>query len=111
MTASERNSLKEKIAAEIETLKADIDALRDSIKPIPPDAAIGRLTRMEMIGNKGICEANFRSAQTKLSKLESALKRIDSVDFGICVECEEPIPLKRLMIVPETLRCVHCMET
>ena len=27
-----------------------------------------------------------------------------------CVECEEPIPLARLKILPKTTTCVNCME-
>ena len=31
-------------------------------------------------------------------------------DFGICIECDEPIPFARLMILPETSLCVVCAE-
>ncbi|MBW1833433.1 MAG: TraR/DksA C4-type zinc finger protein [Deltaproteobacteria bacterium] len=35
---------------------------------------------------------------------------IDDPDFGLCCECEEPIPFARLMIMPESDLCVKCAE-
>ncbi|MCP4715287.1 MAG: hypothetical protein GY868_09235, partial [Deltaproteobacteria bacterium] len=33
---------------------------------------------------------------------------IDDPDFGLCAECGEPIPFKRLMIMPGSTLCVGC---
>jgi DnaK suppressor protein len=52
----------------------------------------------------------LRTAKDTRSKLERALARIDHPDFGLCRECEEPIPSARLMILPETDLCVQCAE-
>jgi len=38
------------------------------------------------------------------------LRMINDPDFGLCRECEEPIPFARLMIVPESDLCVQCAE-
>ena len=75
-----------------------------------PDNAIGRLTRMEAINSKSINEAALNHAKQTLSKMERALMMIDNPDFGLCRECEEPIPLGRLMIVPESDLCVQCAQ-
>jgi DnaK suppressor protein len=42
--------------------------------------------------------------------MERALTMIDDPDFGLCHECEEPIPFARLMIMPESDLCVKCAE-
>jgi DnaK suppressor protein len=42
--------------------------------------------------------------------MERALTMIDDPDFGLCCECEEPIPFARLMIMPESDLCVKCAE-
>jgi DnaK suppressor protein len=39
------------------------------------------------------------------------MRKIDHPDFGLCRECEEPIPPTRLMILSETDLCVQCAET
>ncbi len=59
---------------------------------------------------KSINEAALSKAQQTLSKMERALKMIHDPDFGLCRECEEPIPFARLMIVPESDLCVECAE-
>ena len=110
MNNEDKGLLKEKILEEIEGLKKNIAFLEEMSKPVAPDAAIGRLTRMEAINSKSINDINLKSAKNRLSRLQSALNRIDGENFGICVNCGEPIPVKRLMIIPESLKCVECME-
>lgn len=43
-------------------------------------------------------------------KLEVALERIDSGEFGICIICEKLIPEERMMEVPNATKCVDCKE-
>jgi len=45
-----------------------------------------------------------------LMEIGAALKRIDNGDFGICLECEEPISPKRLAALPWAGYCLHCQE-
>jgi|GEM_PF-281804 len=44
----------------------------------------------------------------RLEKIDEAIKRIDEDSYGICVECEKPIPKKRLEFLPFALRCLEC---
>jgi DnaK suppressor protein len=49
--------------------------------------------------------------KNELNRIEALLERIKhDQDFGICEECERPIPEARLMIVPEAVLCVACQE-
>ena len=110
MREQEKKKLTSQIRAKIETVKKDIVSYTELSQPVPPDDAIGRLTRMDAIGNKSINEAALRESRNTLAKLERALKMIDRPGFGICIECEEPIPIARLMIMPESDMCVACAE-
>jgi DnaK suppressor protein len=110
MQEQEREILADQIRAKIETVTKDIVSYTELSQPVAPDDAIGRLTRMDAIGNKSINEAALREAQNTLAKLERALKIIDQPRFGLCRECGEPIPLARLMIMPESDMCVECAE-
>ncbi|MGS2761853.1 TraR/DksA family transcriptional regulator [Sinomicrobium sp. M5D2P9] len=29
-------------------------------------------------------------------------------DFGICIKCKKPIPMGRIMAMPQSTLCVHC---
>ena len=108
MEKKQKEKLRNLIREKIEVQKKDITSYKELIKPISPDNAIGRLTRMEAISSKSINEAALSGAKRILSGLESALKMTDDPDFGLCRVCEEPIPFGRLMIMPESDLCVQC---
>jgi DnaK suppressor protein len=105
-----REKLKDHIKKKIEDLKKDITSYQLISRPVSPDNAIGRLTRMEAINSKSINEAALKKSKQTLLKMERALMLINDPDFGLCRECEEPIPFARLMIVPESDLCVQCAE-
>jgi len=46
----------------------------------------------------------------KLTQIEDALRRIDNKTYGVCEECGEKIPDKRLLINPHFLTCISCAE-
>jgi DnaK suppressor protein len=45
-----------------------------------------------------------------LREVSDALHRIDHDHYGICLECDEPISVKRLEAVPWARYCVTCQE-
>ena len=47
---------------------------------------------------------------TALHEVEAALERIADGSYGICTDCDEPIPPKRLVARPAAPRCVGCQE-
>ena len=110
MKSERKEELESHIREKIGGLQEDIRSYEQLTRPISPDNAIGRLSRMEAISSKSINEAALRQAKYTLSRLERALKEMDGPDFGLCRECEEPIPFARLMIMPETDLCVECAE-
>ena len=110
METEKREQLKDHIKKKIEDLKENIKSYQVLTQPVVPDNAIGRLTRMEAINSKSINEAALNKSKQTLSKMERALMMINDPVFGLCRECEEPIPFARLMIVPESDLCVQCAE-
>ena len=40
--------------------------------------------------------------------LDSALLRVETGTYGVCVSCHNPIPYARLLAMPETSYCVGC---
>ena len=97
--------------AEIEGLKAEIPRLTELMKPIAPDNAIGRISRMDNIVNQSVAKAQLSKAKARLVRLKEAVKRVDTdEDFGECIDCGDPIPMARLKVMPETEMCVECAE-
>ena len=46
----------------------------------------------------------------QLRLIDEALDRIESGDYGVCLNCEEDIPHKRLNALPWAKFCVPCQE-
>jgi RNA polymerase-binding protein DksA len=44
----------------------------------------------------------------QLEDIEAAISRIDHGTYGLCVDCEKPIPRKRLEVLPFARRCLAC---
>lgn len=110
MNDEQKIELKKLLNKDIEELKKAIDLVQKTVKPVAPDNAIGRLTRMEAIISKNINEATLRSSKNRREKLEMALGNIDRPEFGICTSCDKPIPLGRLRVLPESNMCVKCID-
>ena len=110
MKAEQKIQFKAAVQEKIISLKQDIDTFKALTRPVSPDNAIGRLTRMEAINAKSINEAALDKACQTLARLERVLPRIDHPEFGLCRACETPIPFARLIILPETDLCVPCAE-
>lgn len=109
MDKEQRDKLKNIIEEQIAELKSDIEELRELTKPIPLDASIGRISRMDAINNKTINEASLREKKKLLQRLEKAAEKIDTKEFGICTKCGKEIPYGRLEYMPHTTRCVQCV--
>lgn len=107
----QRQELRQHMEASLAEAETEIERLKEIIAPVAPDSAIGRLTRMEAIQSKSVSEANLRKAQSRHTSLKRAMRRLEEdEEFGVCDACEEPIPYKRILLVPSTTRCVACAE-
>lgn len=109
MTEEQKEQLTDIIDQKIAELENDIAELQELTKPIPLDASIGRISRMDAINNKTINEASLREKKKILKRLEKTLDNTQSKDFGICTRCGEEIPYGRLEYMPHTTRCVKCV--
>ena len=108
MTTQEKVALKEIIEKKIVSIDDQIEDLKELTKPIAPDCAIGRVSRMDAINNKAINDNALSKKRQQLQGLQDALENIDMPDFGKCISCGAPIPIGRILLVPESRICVKC---
>ena len=92
----------------MKALKAKIIEYKELTKPIPPENAIGRVSRMDAINNKSVNEAALRIAEQKYINMGRALEKIDLDYFGLCTGCGKEIPVGRIMLMPGSTKCVKC---
>lgn len=68
----------------------------------------GRLSRMDALQLQAMAKAGQARAQVELRRIDAALARIKSGDFGCCIDCEKPIAPARLEANPTVTLCVDC---
>ena len=105
---NDKDLIKNRIKEEVEITRHLILKYKDLTKPIPPENAIGRISRMDAINNRSVNESALRKAELKLKNLQVALTKVDDSDFGICIKCKRPIPLGRILLMPQAISCVNC---
>lgn len=110
MNSVEIAEIEKLIKREIEKTDKLVAEYRDMTKPISPDDAIGRISRMDAINNKSVAEAALRTAESKLNRLKDVRGKIHNKDFGICRKCGQQIPIQRILLVPQAPFCVNCAQ-
>jgi RNA polymerase-binding transcription factor DksA len=55
-----------------------------------------------------ISDAEAGRHRVEMAEIEHALQRLDAGSYGNCIDCDEPIPLARLRVLPAALRCASC---
>jgi DnaK suppressor protein len=79
-------------------------------QPVSLDEPIGRLSRMDAMQQQSMVQANRRTTQTRLIRIEAALRRHASDEYGFCMGCEEEIGYARLKAQPEAPFCIDCQS-
>ena len=110
MDKSQIEEIKLKLQTEIESTQQKINNYTELCKPIAPENAIGRVSRMDAINNKSVVEAALREAKQKMQQLQLMETKTDDENFGSCIKCKQPIPFGRLMIRPHSKFCVDCAQ-
>ena len=99
-------------------LVAQRDALRGdgplAIKPLRDDATSKIDNDVKSLHEMHQIIASRRNTVRTGSQrqIEAAIKRMDRYpdEYGLCEECEEPIPLPRLTLMPWSIHCVRCLS-
>jgi DnaK suppressor protein len=60
------------------------------------------------LNDREVNEYALQTATKKLVALQRTLSKIEEENFGNCIRCGNPIPIARLMAVPEATKCLEC---
>ena len=110
MNKEDKQDIKKRILEELKKTEELILDYKESTKPISPENAIGRVSRMDAINNKSVVEAALRKAEEKFNKLKLVLDTVNDADFGLCMRCGNPIPIGRILLMPQSRNCVRCAQ-
>lgn len=71
---------------------------------------VGRLSRMDAMQAQAMSVEAKRRREIELSRIKSALKRIEDDSYGECLQCFEMISIARLEHNPSAPLCIQCAE-
>lgn len=92
-----------------EILKS-LELIHETAKPVDLNCPIGRLSRMDEMQQQQMALNSKQQLRIDLTLLEQAFKRLNTGDYGICLNCEEEISEKRLIAKPEAAFCTLCQK-
>ncbi len=95
--------LERKAQLEVELVRLSRDRVSDNQVGDPGDQALS--STMEDI-NISLQNTELR----EYNAISQALKMIDQGEYGICIDCKQPISERRLLLYPNATRCLACQE-
>lgn len=108
MTEEQLTHLRSIMISRIEAIEASLAEDDPESKPVAPDVAIGRLSRLESMQFQQMNLAQQRRQQEERGRLKNALERIDKGSYGTCAYCLSPISYERLEAMPDAIVCMSC---
>jgi len=109
-------------AADPAAIRSTLEALRrqvlaetehgaEAAQPVELDQTrVGRLSRMDALQGQEMARAAERRRDAELRKIDAALARLDSGDYGWCARCGGEIAAERLGLDPAVPVCIDCAK-
>lgn len=79
-------------ATDLAGAQAEMIDMAQALEQIDREQSLGELERKELVA------------------VERAIAKLSGGNFGVCEDCDEAIPAKRLMVLPEARLCARCQE-
>lgn len=112
-SAMDPDVARDALHAERERIERDLAQLRGELVDPGRDSAerlgAGSDIPVETFSDE-LDEGMEEDLRASLDEVEEALRRVDEGTYGLCVDCGEPIPDKRLVALPASARCMDCQR-
>lgn len=93
---AKKAELSSSVRSKLDTLTGPSGAAMEDLAPVFTDQFIAlRINSLDYL---------------QLKLIEAALVRIDSEEYGVCMDCGSPIAGARLDAIPWAVRCIGCQE-
>lgn len=100
----------EKYQALLQAKEAELVNLLKRRDGIAIEKAADALDEVRLAADRELMIHTLDRESLRLREVRAALARIEDGSYGICLNCEQPIPKKRLDAVPWAAYCVRCQE-
>jgi len=110
-----RGNAGRRIEQDLDTALSRLHQLGGAVAVLELPGAIGdnspfadEVDEIQASASREVGLATRELLQTRVNRLSAALDRLNEGEYGVCVECAEPIVPARLDAVPEVQTCVRC---
>lgn len=101
------DKIRQELSSRRDELRTRLDKINeDYADPLNKDSS----EQAVELENAEVLGVIHREAFHELDQINATLERIERDDYGNCVTCGMPIPVRRLEIIPYTTFCVNCAE-
>ncbi len=107
----DRDYFKKRLLERQEEISRGLEAQKKTSAPVELDQArVGRLSRMDAMQQQEMSKASAHLVNLERQRIQTALKRMKSGEYGYCIFCDDEINVKRLDFDPSILICIDCAE-
>lgn len=99
------NAERARIAHDLDQLRAGTGSDRDSADRLGAGSDDAVATFEDEL-DEGVVD----DLKANLDEVDAALARIAVGTYGVCIDCGEAIPEKRLTALPASARCIECQR-
>ncbi len=107
MDGKERETVKDRLEAELAETMAELDSLE---KKVQVEVEYGLGEGDPSIYEREINMALRRRTRRKVRSLQEALTRFEEGTYGICERCGRQVAAQRLEALPEARLCIDCAQ-
>ncbi len=101
----------ESLRAQLESKKAELTSRLERITAnLRRGYEADSKERAKQMEDSEVVDALGNEAREEIFKISAAMKRIDTGEFGACVECGAAIDPDRLAAYPYADECIECAE-
>lgn len=101
------NDLRAILLQKKEELDARLTRITSNVRRGLDSDSEERATELE---GSEVVDALGNEAREEIEKISAALKRMESGQFGLCMECAEPIGHRRINAYPYANECIDCAK-
>ena len=105
------DKFKRLLLEELQCLQALRESSKSSRAPVELDQqSVGRLSRMDALQKQNMELATEHRRQMRVKAINAALQRVENVEYGYCLTCDEEIAPQRLESDPAIACCISCSK-
>lgn len=108
-TIPDNQDIEKRLKTMLDELLQVSDTAKESARTVELDQArVGRLSRMDALQAQAMSIESNRRREQQIKRIKSALERLETGEYGLCLVCGEEINRSRLDVDPAAPLCIEC---